>query len=560
MKIKRRLISVFMALIICVGILPVAVVPANADNAADNITAFKGEEIVITVDLAQCVSFAGSFSFTNADLITSVKAVITTNPYSMSDQYYENNTMYVSAFGSRNMDVTIKLVLTLAETATPGDKINVTFKYESFGDGEIPPTIPVYTYAYFNITVGVDYRELKNQIARADALAPYEKDYTPSSWADMRVAYAAARIALTSTEQSEVDTAANNLRDALDKLVEVPTNYAELLKLIKEAEALREADYTPASWANLDTALKAARAALSYKEQTKVDKAAKNLKNAIQKLVKISSLDFSELRRQIARAQTLIESEYTPESWAQFVVAFDAAKKALNAKEQATIDTAANNLKNAIGLLVRTVNLDYSALLALIEQAEGLKQSDYTLVSWNAMIAVLGLAREALNSPIQSEVDTATENLRNAINNLVSMNFKALLDAIAAVMKYAEDDRLAELWMQMHELLNQAEQLMESGDQAAVDQCAMDIVNLLAKIVEEMDKLKNVETIQVVKPLDPNTCNISMHKVWQILFWISLVLNIILIALIVVYMRLKRKRVSDDTPLVDYDIEDDELA
>ena len=74
------------------------------------------------------------------------------------------------------------------------------------------------------------------------------------------------------------------------------------------------------------------------------------------------------------------------------------------------------------------------------------------------------------------------------------------------------------------------------------------------KEVKEVEKKVEVE----VEPKD-DFCNISIHKVWPILFWISLALNIALAALIVVYIvRRRNSTQKDDTPLVDYNISDDD--
>ena len=48
-----------------------------------------------------------------------------------------------------------------------------------------------------------------------------------------------------------------------------------------------------------------------------------------------------------------------------------------------------------------------------------------------------------------------------------------------------------------------------------------------------------------------------MHRVWPILFFISLGLNAILVAVIGMAAAKKKKNAKDDTPLVDYDIGDD---
>jgi quinol-cytochrome oxidoreductase complex cytochrome b subunit len=65
-----------------------------------------------------------------------------------------------------------------------------------------------------------------------------------------------------------------------------------------------------------------------------------------------------------------------------------------------------------------------------------------------------------------------------------------------------------------------------------------------------------VEKPVPVEPTD-DYCNINMHTVWIVLFWISFAINIALGALIAMYYLSKKKSTSDDTPLVDYDITDD---
>lgn len=556
MKITRRLISLLLTLIICLGTIPMAAISAYADPVSEEISAILGKTVTVEFQYKNITGIQGTMRLSNPNMFSNAKVTVKGMDGSHN---YKSDKILLWYYGSSVETCTVVVTFTLSDSAKPGDQCEINFEYETSVQGVEDPSIPDYKYDVVTVTVGVDYRALQAQIDRANALLAKEKEYTSASWSNMLIALAVARKALLSTDQAEVDAATNDLKTAIDNLVRAPIDYSELKKQIKIAEDLRKADYTTSSWKKLETALKSARSALTSGDQATVDKAANNLKNAIASLVKISSLDYSELRRQIARAETLVEAEYTPESWAMFVIALDEARDALNAKEQSEIDAAANNLKIAIESLVREINLDYSELLALIARAEGLNPNDYTSASWKNLLAALELARAAVNSPIQSEVDAATVALKTALDNLVSMNFAELLAAIEAVMKYAQDERLADLWMQMHELLKCAEELMTSGDQAAVDQCAKDILDLLARIVEEMNKLKEVEIVEVNKEPTGSSCNITMHRVWPILFWISLALNIAMVVLIIVYLVIKRKRVSDDTPLVDYSIEDDEL-
>ena len=70
---------------------------------------------------------------------------------------------------------------------------------------------------------------------------------------------------------------------------------------------------------------------------------------------------------------------------------------------------------------------------------------------------------------------------KTAIAELVKMNYQALVSAIEAVKGHANSEELSEYWYEMHELLTKAQELLESGDQAAVDVCAKELEDLLAK-------------------------------------------------------------------------------
>ena len=63
-------------------------------------------------------------------------------------------------------------------------------------------------------------------------------------------------------------------------------------------------------------------------------------------------IDYEELKKQIAIADGLTESKYTPDSWAKMMVAYEQAVAALSSQSQAEVDQAAKNLADAIAALV----------------------------------------------------------------------------------------------------------------------------------------------------------------------------------------------------------------
>ena len=147
--------------------------------------------------------------------------------------------------------------------------------------------------------------ELEAAIAKAEALK--EADYTAESWASMQMELQEAKDELKNPKtQATVDEAVSHLNAAIEALVKAEGDKTEedkkdddkkeepaavdtssLEKVISDAAALKEADYTVDSWKALQSALTDAKSALNEKEsQEKVDKATDALNTAIKALVK----------------------------------------------------------------------------------------------------------------------------------------------------------------------------------------------------------------------------------------------------------------------------------
>ncbi len=212
-------------------------------------------------------------------------------------------------------------------------------------------------------------------------------------------------------------------------------------------------------------------------------------------------------------------------------------------------------------------NVDYTELLRQIEIAEGLKKADYTADSWANLEAALKDAYDLKTSNSQAYVDAGAKALADAIADLVLMDYSKLLEAIDTVTKFIEDDELGAKWAELYAKILAAKELLTSGDQAAVDAAAAE----LTKLYQEMQELikqylednKEIIEVPVEVPVEKlpegDYCNISIHQLWPILFAISAILNVGFIAVIVIYFVRKKKNQKDETPLVDYDIDDDKI-
>lgn len=187
------------------------------------------------------------------------------------------------------------------------------------------------------------------------------------------------------------------------------------------------------------------------------------------------------------------------------------------------------------------VKVDLSKLQELIDKASNLKKDGYTADSWNKMVDALTKAQAALSSTNQDEIDAAAKALGDALNGLVKMDYSKLLDAIARAKELGKDNEVNSLWLALLDALTNGNLMLASDDQAQVDAAAKQINDLIDQLLD-----------------GSKFCNISIHKVWPILFFISLAANVVLVVVLVKKNGTKKKNQVDNTPLVDYDISDDE--
>lgn len=194
--------------------------------------------------------------------------------------------------------------------------------------------------------------------------------------------------------------------------------------------------------------------------------------------------------------------------------------------------------------------------------AKGLEQGNYTADSWTNMQAALKTANNARNSKNQKVIDQAAAGLKDAIAALVKMDYTTLTAGIDAAKALLSDDDAGALWAELSNALEEAMGLLNSDDQTKVDAAAqrlLDAVSAVQRYLAQKDETPKETMPQPTTPdEDVDRCDYPSHKVWPVLFWISLVLNIACGVLIVSYILAKAKNRKDTTPLVEYDIEDDD--
>ena len=380
----------------------------------------------------------------------------------------------------------------------------------------------------------IDYTALNAQIAVAEGLT--EADYTAESWSAMTAVLDRAKALVNNAEtQKQVDDMTAELVAAINALVRKPTapaiDYTALNAQIARADALREADYTAASWSAMKAVYNRAKALVNNAStQAQVNTMTAELKTAIDSLVRkpaVVAIDYTALNAQIARADALKEDEYTAESWAAMKKVYDEAKALVGkATSQAQVNTMTANLKAAIDALVKKAvpgAIDYTKLKEQIAIADALKEADYTAESWAAMKKVYDAAKALVdNAKSQTEVDQMTASLKLAIEGLVKkavpgvIDYTKLKEQIERADKLNEKDYTKDSWAAMKKIYDEAKALIDN-----------------AKTQEEVDQM--TEKLQAA--IDALVKAPSYAWIW----WVVIIL-LLVVAAVVVYLYYKKKK------------------
>ncbi len=284
-----------------------------------------------------------------------------------------------------------------------------------------------------------DYTKLEAAKTQAAAISSddYEMD---ANWTAFQTAYSAANgiaTGLDITHQTEIDSAATALTDAIAKLtkkaVEEDADYTALNAEIATSQKIVDNEqaswYTEATWSAFTTALAAAKAVpegLKKSNQSTIDDAKTALTSARTALAPAAA-DYTKLDALILESDALNQSDYEAAEWVTFANALADAKavaRDLTAKNQSTVDNAYNALLSAKNALKLLGGADYSALIAEINKGTDYAQDYYTEETWSAYQTVLAEAQAMvdaanLKSNQQAIVDTMEANLIKAKAALV---------------------------------------------------------------------------------------------------------------------------------------------
>lgn len=271
--------------------------------------------------------------------------------------------------------------------------------------------------------------------------------YTPETIAVLTAAMEAAKTAAEGTDLAVLVEKINAVYDAVLALVTKTALATELTNI--EALALKEADWTKATWATFAAALANAKEinASTTATQADVDAALKALKDAQAALDPSAEGDKTALNAKIAEAEAALKADLftaKPDEWAAYLAALDAAKKVSADKtetgNQTATDKALKDLVNAIKVLVAA---DKAALNDIIADANEYVEGKYEPAQWPAFAEALAAAKtiSASDVALQDAIDAAVAELDAAMKALVRKPLSKKAE-ISVNWKYLYDNKL----------------------------------------------------------------------------------------------------------------------
>ena len=370
-------------------------------------------------------------------------------------------------------------------------------KSESTDEKSTPETVKKAYEDLDKAITGLTYKEvdktnLNKLIEKAKAYDGKQEFYTEDSWKSFSDALAAAKSEYKSENSTPetVKDAQEKLDAAIKGLTYMNVDKAQLQTLIETARGKAEENYTTESWNVFAEALANAEDELNSENSTpETVKDAQEKLDAAIKGLKAKKVDKSQLEALIKEAEGKKEADYTADSWKVFADALANAENELKSDKSTpeTVKTAQDKLSEAIKDLVPKKQVDKSKLEALIAEATGKVESQYTPESWTAFTTALGTANEVNGNKdaTQETVDQACVNLRAGIDRLTAKADKTQLQAlIDEASNKNKDEYTEESWASFETALNDAKGVFanENASQNDVDQAC----ESLSKAIEEL--------------------------------------------------------------------------
>ncbi|OXS25243.1 MAG: hypothetical protein BI182_05800 [Acetobacterium sp. MES1] len=333
--------------------------------------------------------------------------------------------------------------------------------------------------------------------AYSAALAAVRKEnYTAASWATYQT-IVNANVRTRNDTQSLIDLSTKRITDAQSKLVRKydMSAYNGLLAAVKQA------DYTPASWTTYQTVVKA-NVVTAASSAAQIQAAIEKIEAAQAKLVKV--VDLTAYNNALEAAK---EVEYIPETWTAYQLVVK-ANVVTTANTQTQIDTATKNIIAAQKeVLKRKVNLTrYLELLA------GAVEYDYSPASWAIYQKILSENVMSENNT-QTEVDAAVKKIEIAQNNLARRLDYTKYKELLAATEGKEDLYTSVSWGIYQKVVTENTLTMdkEKDTQTAIDKAVINIEAAQKKLVKAGDLTAYNLVLKAVKREDYTTATWDVY-------------------------------------------------
>jgi len=318
-------------------------------------------------------------------------------------------------------------------------------------------------------------------------VCPNEWFYS-AGWAEYKAALQNAQYVYSDcdTNQQVIDAATARLQAAVEGLEVNTADYTAVNAAKDTVRGLNSALYTDESWLGVQRAVNAASSGYSIFFQSAVDIFAKNINTAIGQL-EYRAADYSEVEALIESYGRLVQSQYTAASWQTLVNAINAVDYTITAERQSIVDGYRDSIATAIDELEYSA-ADYTALNAQVARYnQVLPQKDYyRVLLWRAVNVAYQSINWNLDWRYQSDVDTMTANLKNAIDNLEydDADYSEVEAATKAVSKLSSTWYTTASWNNLMDKLAAVDYTLNKTQQTTVDGYATAINNAIDALVE----------------------------------------------------------------------------
>ena len=252
-----------------------------------------------------------------------------------------------------------------------------------------------------------------------------ETDYTTETWSALQAALAHAD-ELSGADGTDFDKAIGQM-EARNSLAEgvmlcLQETMAQVKELLAEENTEKDYDTDDDNWWNLQDALEDAG---KMEEEGTADAAEiiagiQAVRSGFAGLTLKSTVDAKKaLDEVVAAAGTLVETDYTPDSWKLLQDALAGAKKASGKISQ--IEDAQKKVEDAVAALGKMPTDEAKAALetAIASVTKDLKESDYTPDSWKVLQDALAEAEVLKETGTISQIQAAQKKVQDAVAALV---------------------------------------------------------------------------------------------------------------------------------------------